>query len=334
MENIAPPKISVIMAVKDGEQYLRQAIDSILAQTLNEFEFIIVDDYSSDNSVNVVQGYHDPRIRHIKNHQHLGLTVSLNRGLELARGEYIARMDADDISLPGRFEEQVHYLDHHPDVAVLGTAIRFIDREGNPLEDVIFPTEHDLIKWYLCFYNPIAHPTVMMRPRVIRQAGGYDPDLERSQDYDLWWRIGSIGRLANLNEIHVYFRKHANQVTSAYQDKQFYSGLSVDQKYVSNLLGKPVSDDIIQLLYTQKCSSMNDVILISEATLEILDVYRRTLKSKKHKQFITQDAAMRILSINYPFAGNIKSWPLIWKALSLYPFAIPKLIGRFVVKRC
>lgn len=173
----------------------------------------------------------------------------------------------------------------------------------------------------------------MMRTQVIRQAGGYDPDLKRSQDYDLWWRISSISRLANLDEIHVHFRKHANQVTRAYQGEQFYSGLKVNQNYVSKLLGKQLPDDIIQMLYTQRGSSLNNVILVSELTLEILDIYRRTLKSKKHRQSITQDAAMRILSISYPFAKNIKSWPLILQAFSLHPVAVLRFLVGLVTKR-
>jgi len=320
------------MAVKDGELYLRQAIDSILAQTLNDFELIIIDDYSSDSSVDIVQGYRDLRITHVKNDEHSGLTASLNRGLDLARGEYIARMDADDISLPGRFEEQVNFLDHHPDVAVLGTGIRFIDDKGNPIEDVIFPAEHELIKWNLCFYNPIAHPTVMMRTRVVRQAGGYDPELERSQDYDLWWRISSIGRLANLDEIYVQFRKHANQVTSIYQSGQFDAGLGINQQHLSELLGKRVTEDTIRKLWRKEIFSLDDALSVSQLIFEVFYMMDSTKKSKAQKQIITYDTLSMILPILLPYLTKIRVWGHIGNAICISPMVFIKVSVTIIAK--
>lgn len=320
------------MAVKDGEQYLRQAIDSILAQTFADFEFIIIDDHSSDSSVEIVQRYRDPRIQHMINNKHSGLTASLNRGLKLARGEYIARMDADDISLPGRFEEQVDYLDQHPDVAVLGTGIKFIDGEGNPLEDVIFPAEHELIEWNLCFYNPIAHPTVMMRARVIQQVGGYDPKLERSQDYDLWWRVSSIGRLANLDEIYVHFRKHASQVTSIDRSGQFDAGLGINQRHLSELLDKRVSEEVIRKLWRKEISSLDDALSVSQLIFEVFYKVDSTKTSKVQKQIIAYEAESMILLILIPYLTSTRVWGQIGKAICLSPAVFIKVILNMVVR--
>ena len=320
------------MAVKDGERYLRQAIESILAQTFQDFEFIIIDDFSSDNSINIVQEYHDPRIMHVRNDTHSGLTASLNRGLDLARGKYIARMDADDVSLPGRFEAQVRYLDGYSDVAVLGTAIQFIDAEGSPLENVVFPTEHDVIKWSLCFYNPIAHPTVMMRAQVIQEAGGYNPTLERSQDYDLWWRIGSIGRLANLEDVYVQLRKHASQVTNIYRGRQFDTGLEINQKYLSELLGKPVTEEIIQKLWRKEILSLTDAISVSELIFQVFHRFDVSIQSKVCKQIITLDALSMILPILIPYLSNDIVWILIGKAFRLRPIDFIKIVSGVFAK--
>lgn len=320
------------MAVKDGERYLKQAIESILAQSFKDFEFIIIDDDSSDNSVDIVKSYRDPRIKHMLNDKHLGLTASLNRGLDLAQGEYIARMDSDDISLAERFDEQVRYLDSHPDVAVLGTGIRFIDEAGNPIEDVIFSSDHDLIKWDLCFYNPIAHPTVMIRAQVIREAGGYDPVLERSQDYDLWWRIGSFWRLSNLEGIYVQLRKHASQVTNIYRGGQFEAGLGINQKYLSELLGKSVPEDIIRKLWRKEISSSDDALSVSELIFQVFYKIDSTIESKTYKRIVTHDMLSRILPILIPYLSNDKTWIPIGQAFLLHPFDFMKIISGLFTK--
>jgi glycosyltransferase involved in cell wall biosynthesis len=147
------PRISVVMSVYNGEKYLRQAIESILQQTYTDFEFIIIDDGSTDSSREIIQSYDDKRIRLVINEQNIGLTKSLNKGIRLAKGEFIARMDADDISLPQRFEKQVAYLDSHPEVGVLGTYANIIDHRGKIINNIIFPTEHETILWtMLLFY--------------------------------------------------------------------------------------------------------------------------------------------------------------------------------------
>ena len=131
------------MSVYNGEKYLREAIESILNQTFTDFEFLIVNDGSTDSSLEIILSYPDERIRVIRNDRNIGLTKSLNKALQQAKGEYIARQDADDISLQNRFEEQLIYLEKHPEVALLGTSAYKIDERGEILAKVIVPTEED-----------------------------------------------------------------------------------------------------------------------------------------------------------------------------------------------
>jgi len=164
------PSVSVIMSVYNGERYLREAIDSILTQTYTDFEFVIINDASTDASSGILAKYatHDSRIILLQNDTNLGLTKSLNIGLRLARGRYIARQDADDISLPHRFERQVRYLDEHPETMLLGAQCLLIDAQGMPIADRShFPTTEMTIRWYLLADNAIAHPTVLFRRSLI-----------------------------------------------------------------------------------------------------------------------------------------------------------------------
>lgn len=206
------PKVSVIMPAYNAEKYIKEAIDSILAQTFTDFEFIIIDDGSTDGTAEIIRTYHDCRIKYLKNAQNAGIVFSLNRGLDIARGVYIARMDADDISLPERFEKQTVYMDEHPDIAVCGTAMElFCDSKVIGRR---FPSkEPEKLKVDLFFSCGIAHPSVMMRRAVITRLGGYDPMYNGMEDYELWCRVAETYRLTVLPEILLRYRIHHAQVT-------------------------------------------------------------------------------------------------------------------------
>ena len=200
------PKISVIMSVYNGEKYLREAMESILNQTSTDFEFIIVNDGSTDNSLEIIRSYGDERIKIINNEENIGLTKSLNKALKVARGEYIARQDADDVSLQNRFEEQVSYLENHPETALLGTNNYFIDENGKIVGKRIVlakPSMKDLFK-----ENYFNHGSVMVKKEVINQLGGYNELIRDSQDYELWLRIAKYYDVRNLTQILYKFRSH------------------------------------------------------------------------------------------------------------------------------
>lgn len=204
------PKVSVIMPAYNAEKYIAEAIDSILGQTFTDLEFIILNDCSADSTEKIILSYADDRIVYIKNEKNMGVAATLNRGIAIATGEYIARMDADDISLPERFEKQVAFLDSHPDVAVLGSAV---DMFGAQNQVVRYSESDGRLKVDLLFGSCFAHPSVMMRTEVIRSLGGYDRAYEGMEDYALWCRVAKNHQLATIQQVLLRYRIHPGQVT-------------------------------------------------------------------------------------------------------------------------
>lgn len=219
-----PPRVTVLMSVHDGERYLREAVDSVLRQTLTDFEFLIVDDASGDGSVSLVESFADPRIRLVRNPENLGLAASLNRGIDLARGAYIARMDFDDVSLPGRLAAQAAFLEARPHVSACGSWVELIgERAGHVWR---YPTEPDAIRCRLLFESPLAHPSVMIRKAHLDETGlRYDPAFRRAQDYDLWVRAVPRLILSNVPEVLMRYRIHPGQAGERnFREQQEFAG--------------------------------------------------------------------------------------------------------------
>ena len=210
------PRISVVMAVYNGQHYLRKAVESILRQTYADFEFIIVDDGSTDRSRQILREYAsaDPRIRFLEC-CHQGLTKSLNYGLTFARGELIARMDADDIAVCHRFQRQVDYLDAHSECVALGSAMLLIDPDDAPLGYFETHETHEEIDAQNLRVGGggIGHPSAMIRHAALKQVGAYREQFPASQDGDLFLRLAEVGRLANLPEALIQYRVHLSSIT-------------------------------------------------------------------------------------------------------------------------
>lgn len=222
MNSSARPTISVVMAVRNGQSYLAEAIDSVLAQTLIDFEFLIVDDGSSDDTAAILKRYEarDARVRVIRQ-ENTGLTRALNVALAKARGRYIARMDADDVSEPDRFSAQVNYMDERPELVALGCKLSLIDPDGEHLAHRQPPVSHDAIVARLLEGDgAIPHPSAMIRHDALRAAGGYREEFACAQDLDLWLRLSEIGALANLDRPLLRYRLHCDSVTTARRDQQ------------------------------------------------------------------------------------------------------------------
>jgi glycosyltransferase involved in cell wall biosynthesis len=203
------------MPVFNGRRYLKQAVDSVLTQTFADFEFIIIDDGSTDGTAELLKTYAaaDKRIRVITR-ANQGVTRSLNEGLELALGPLIARMDADDISKPTRFEKQVRFLKEHPGHVLVGCRSLLIDPNGYPIcEKRDIALHHEQIDALLLkMMWPVVHPAVMMRAAAVKQIGGYDTRYRTNQDHDLFLRLAEVGKLANLPEILLEYRQHFQSV--------------------------------------------------------------------------------------------------------------------------
>lgn len=202
------PRVTVLMAVYNDEAHLSEAVTSILTQDFNDFELLIIDDASTDGSSAILRKLtlHDPRIKVIRNDVNNGLGQALALGVKEARGDYVIRMDADDLAVPGRLRRQVEYLDQHPQIDILGGGAVEIDYAGTVGPRRVMPLEHDRIVGSI-WACPLIHPTVAFRRRRVLAAGNYNPALRRRQDYELWFRCVREGlRFANLAEPLVYYR--------------------------------------------------------------------------------------------------------------------------------
>lgn len=198
--DIHNPEISVVMSVYNGEKYVEAAIKSILNQTYQNFEFIIVDDASTDNTAQLLKSFSDPRIRLIPNNVNQGLTASLIEGASAARGKYLARMDADDISLPHRFEVQLEFLKKNPACALVGSSYYHINEAGDITKVIKVPTDYTSLKEGLAQQNWFGHGTVMIRKQAYDEVHGYDPQFIYAQDYDLWIRLAERYQVTNIDD--------------------------------------------------------------------------------------------------------------------------------------
>jgi GT2 family glycosyltransferase len=206
------PQISVVLPVYNSDAYLRAAVASIVSQSFGDFELLAIDGGSADESMRILAEFAqgDARIRIVRQSGR-GLVAALNEGIALARGAFVARMDADDISLPERFARQVEFLRRNPDIAVVGSAMTLIDAAGQPVRDIVYPQEPAEVARALERGSALAHPAVMMRRDAVQRAGGYRAVFEFSEDYDLWLRLSEQSLLANLPDKLLLYRHHATK---------------------------------------------------------------------------------------------------------------------------
>jgi glycosyltransferase involved in cell wall biosynthesis len=211
--------VSVVLPVFNGQPYLSCAIESLLSQTLADFEIIVVDDGSTDNSLPILSRFarQDSRLRIIMR-KNTGIETALNEGLDAARSEFIARMDADDVAMPDRLAHQLKFMQSHDRVVLLGGAYRLIDGSGRYLTTLAPPLGNSTLQTLaLSGRNPFCHPLVMMRREAVLRAGGYREDLPAAEDLDLWLRLGELGELACVSEILLNYRLHARSISEQRQ---------------------------------------------------------------------------------------------------------------------
>ena len=291
------------MSVFNGADFLEKAVDSILAQVCSDFEFLILDDGSTDNTWDILAGFQDSRIRLVKNSENMGLTKALNKGLEMARGEYVARMDADDISLPERLQRQETFLKTNNNVAMVGCGVDVIDESGKKIQKINFPTIPYLLKWRLLLVNTFAHSAVMFRKDAVIGVGGYSEKLKYAQDYDLWSRICAHWEVANIPDVLVQWRFWKEGISVVQAKEQEEVAIQVAKQNINYVIGRYPEEgyfEYLRGLYTNrtKALSFEDIEGLNRNTRELLDCFykRFNYTSEIVKEGIKFEIATYILS--------------------------------------
>lgn len=304
MEN--RPKISVLMSVYNGEAFIREAIESILQQTFKDFEFLIINDCSTDHSLDIILSYNDSRIKVVNNQTNIGLTKSLNVGLKLALGKYIARIDADDFSYKDRLEMQFNYLEQNIEIGVLGTqAISngryFKYKTKLPLDDY-------LIKWNLFFTNPIVHPSAMFRKDILTAIGGYNEEKRVGQDYDLWIRLFFKTKFANLEEPYLFLRRHDNNISLNYTKLQMITAIDTITTFLDTIFNRKLTNHEMEAFFFHRILNKEERIKV---VLFFDDVYNNFLNiialTKKQKEIILKNKNRKQFELKYPIWTKFKN---------------------------
>jgi len=229
------PKVTVLLPVYNGEKYLHDAVKSILNQTFTDFEFLIINDGSTDNSIKIIKSFNDERIHLINNNKNLKLAKTLNKGIDLAQGKYIVRMDQDDISYSERLSKQVDFMEKHPEVGVCGSWVKLIGKNAGQIWDIP-PSNSDIIKCLLLFSSYIFHPTVIIRKNLLKKYNlYYNPAFLHAEDYDLWCRISEYSQISNLQEILLYYRIHSEKMSDIYNNTQIQIADLIRKRQIKKL---------------------------------------------------------------------------------------------------
>jgi glycosyltransferase involved in cell wall biosynthesis len=249
--------VSVLMSVYNGEKYLALAVQSILDQTFRDFEFIIVNDGSTDRSGGILAGFaaSDGRILIIET-SNQGLTKSLNVGLSYCHGQYVARMDADDVSLPARLEKQVEFLNGNPDYVIVGAEVMMIDSDGDPLCHRGHVRDHEMIdrECLLAHGGALTHSVIMVRKAALDQVGGYDQELETVQDLDLYSRLCEVGKAFNLSETLLLWRQHPDSINRT----RYNTWSEKNAKIVGRIIRRRGLDEYLRRIFDENANSSQE----------------------------------------------------------------------------
>ena len=284
------PLVSVVMPVFNGEKYLAKAIESILAQTFTDFEFIIVDDGSRDRSAEIASSYAelDERIRFVKLARNRGVADARNQGMAIASGDFIAPMDCDDVSLPERLQRQVDFLGRNHDIGVLGTGAQAVNEDLRPLFNFDLPQQHALIVFNLFVGSFFIHPSTMIRREALEAIGGYEPSRLTAVDTELWSRLMWRTRFANLPEKLLLYRRHDAQDHRTRDAAAKQQAWVVRERLLQRLWGEAPRDSLVRFQRMQRDEKFgflerrragHDLARLLEAmiTHEVIDAADRSL---------------------------------------------------------
>lgn len=299
------PKISVVMSVYNSAKFIKTAVQSILNQTYTDFEFIIINDGSTDKSMQIIESFADERIVLIDKAQNDGLIAALNDGLEAVKGEYIARMDADDESLPERFKLQIEFMQNHPETDILGTAMFFID--GNKIR-IIKPKETHAECLNALFGGVcIMHPTVMIRKTALDKIK-YNEKYKTAEDYKLWVDLAKNGaKFANLQVPLFKYNWHGENISIAKQKQQMTNSKLLQKEYLLHFLSNDISKDLthnIDLFFDEKITNLYDLSTLHKN----INLTKKPAILKLFRAYIRDNISV----IQYHFSDKVSSIFLLY----------------------
>ncbi len=313
------PKISVVMPVYNGEKFLRKALESVLKQDFADFEFIIIDDGSTDTTADIVRGYSDSRIRFIQNGINKGLATTCNVGLDAAIGEYIARMDCDDVCMPARFRKQAGFLDSHPSIGICGTWTKTIGSSKGTIGK--FLTDPSELKANLLFFTSLAHPSVMMRRElIVKNAFHYDKAFEPADDYDLWARASEVTVIANVPEVLLWYRTHETNISKTKHAIQRGHSNSIKARLLGKFGMNPTPEELEIHCSLHRSKTKSEALAFVQKAESWLQKMARQNQTTKHYD---SGAFTHVLFLQWLSAcrANAHRGLIIWKTFHSSPLA-------------
>ncbi len=287
------PLVTVLMPVYNAEKYVAQTIESILKQTYTDFEFLIIDDGSTDKSLEIIQSFHDSRIRVVRNEQNIKLIATLNKGIELASGKYICRADADDVNEYNRIEKQVEFMGQNPEYAACGSWVRIFYEDSNLAFVYKLTEKHDDIRIKTLYQNHFCHPASFIRKDFINQHNlRFDPMFIHSEDYCFFVRLSEIGKLYNIQENLINIRKHSTNVSVLNADEQNRNSLLVIKFQLERMGIQPESinyDIYFRFFYATFDMQPKEIELTEKMICDFIDANNKSnyLPKDKFNKFMS-----------------------------------------------
>ena len=292
----ALPKVTVLLCVFNGEPYLTSSIHSILNQTFSDFELLIINDGSTDGTLNIIQSFNDTRIRLINNNKNQGLISCLNQGIEAAQGVFLARHDSDDLAINDRLEKQVHYLDSNSKAVLVGTWLSLIDKNGFELEQWKYPEHPHLVRWAMLFDSPVGHSSVMFRTEVARELGGYSENHKYAEDFEFWSRMSKTGEIVNIPQILQQYRIHSESVSSQKNEAQEKMRIMISTANIKEYVHEELGNEVVDFLTNRYIKTDGTMMLkVISGYQKLLDRFAETNRINDfEKNAIERDIVLRI----------------------------------------
>jgi len=315
--NVTPPLVSVILPVYNGKAYIRGAIQSILCQTFKDFELIVIDDGSTDDSAAIIDSFSDLRIRSFRQ-ANQGLASTLNRGIALARGEYIARQDQDDLSGPKRLTLQIAFMESHPQCVLLGSWAQIMEGDRLVKRFHRHPVDDVTLRYQLLFNNPFVHSSILMRRSTLLQAGGYttNPERQPPEDYELWSRLSRFGSIANIGALLLTYREVDGSMSRAVPSPFRGRLIMLCAENLAAVTGLPTDDVCIRAIATlthgeaSQLQQSPDFVRIKEILLDAI----AGLGSGDALEPLRQDASSRVHAMRAAWMlRNTLVYPLLYQ---------------------